>query len=114
MSIKIKMDDEYKYFSVRSAQKIGGKVYRPSICYDLTTDLVRTMTALKEQGIAVLYVEKVRFVSGAVATVKTATVTEAAVVTQPSEATIAVESSSSASTDNVVSEGEFNTSTSES
>jgi hypothetical protein len=56
--------DGNKYFTVRKVLKIGGKKHVPSICYEVTGDIVETVNSLVSQGLADIRSEKVRFISG--------------------------------------------------
>lgn len=55
-----------KFFSVRAPVRLGGKKYIPSVCYPVTPDIVGTVDALVGNGKAVVYAERVRFLSGRV------------------------------------------------
>ena len=55
---------EFQFFSVRKPVVFGGKTYRPSICYKVTSDVFDTVSALSAKGGADLYTSQVRFVSG--------------------------------------------------
>lgn len=54
------------YFSVKSAMKIGGKVYIPCICYDLPDALVPTVDKLVSEDKARKYDKPVFFQNGKV------------------------------------------------
>ena len=54
------------FFSVKTAMKIGGKVYIPCICYDLPDVLVPTVDKLIEEGKACKYDKPVFFQNGKV------------------------------------------------
>ena len=52
------------FFSVKKTIKIGEKVYRPCICYEITRALELTLQKLASAGKAVLYDERVFFQNG--------------------------------------------------
>lgn len=52
------------FFSVKKTIKIGGKVYKPCICYEVTQTLELTLQKLTSAGKAVLYEERVFFQNG--------------------------------------------------
>ena len=53
------------YFSVRSQVKIGGKVYKPCICYKTENDIIaNTIENLVKKDLAVVYEEKRYFCNG--------------------------------------------------
>lgn len=52
------------FFSVKKTIKIGGKVYKPCICYEVTRALELTLQKLASAGKAVLYDERVFFQNG--------------------------------------------------
>ena len=54
------------FFSVKTAMKIGGKVYIPCICYDLPDVLVPTVDKLIAEGKARKYDKPVFFQNGKV------------------------------------------------
>lgn len=54
------------FFSVKRAMIIGGKVYYPCICYELSPDLEETVSFLKNKGKAEIYPIKVHFQNGKV------------------------------------------------
>ena len=64
MGILKSVDAEYRFFSVKKSLTFGSKTYRPSVCYPLTADIYETVVQLAEEGNAVLYTDRVRFVSG--------------------------------------------------
>ena len=67
MKIVNNAGDSNGFFSVNIPLAINGKLYRPSICYELTPELTRAAESLAKEKRINLYQEKVRFVSGAVA-----------------------------------------------
>ena len=64
MSVVKTVEKEYQFFSVKKPVSFGGKTYRPSICYRISSDILGTVLALQEAGDAALYENAVRFVSG--------------------------------------------------
>lgn len=52
------------FFSVKKMIKIGGKVYKPCICYEVTRALELTLQKLTSAGKAVIYDERVFFQNG--------------------------------------------------
>lgn len=52
------------YFSVKYTVTIGVGRFIPSVCYKLTQDIQFAVEKLAAQGLAKLYVEEVRFISG--------------------------------------------------
>lgn len=54
------------FFSVKTAMKIGGKVYIPCICYNLPDALVPTVDKLVSEGKARKYDKPVFFQNGKV------------------------------------------------
>lgn len=54
------------FFSVKTAMKIGGKVYIPCICYNLSDVLVPTVDKLVSEGKARKYDKPVFFQNGKV------------------------------------------------
>ena len=54
------------FFSVKHSISIGGKVYMPCVCYDLTKVLELTVKDLEKQGKATIYDKMVFFQNGAV------------------------------------------------
>lgn len=55
---------EPSFFSVKHSCTIGGTQYRPSICYPVPESLRSTVKKLAVEGLAKLYTEEMRFVSG--------------------------------------------------
>lgn len=61
----IKMPDtKAKFFSVRYSTNIQGAHYVPSVCYPLPQSLRATVEEMAAKGMARIYPEKVRFVTG--------------------------------------------------
>lgn len=54
------------FFSVKKAMTIGGKVYYPCICYEISSALEETVFYLKNKGKAEIYPIKVHFQNGKV------------------------------------------------
>lgn len=54
------------FFSVKKTIKIGGKVYKPCICYEVTRTLELTLQKLASAGKVVIYDERVFFQNGKV------------------------------------------------
>lgn len=54
------------FFSVKKAMIIGGKVYYPCICYEISSALEETVFFLKYKGKAEIYPIKVHFQNGKV------------------------------------------------
>lgn len=54
------------FFSVKKAMIIGGKVYYPCICYEVSSVLENTVSFLKNKGQAEIYPIKVHFQNGKV------------------------------------------------
>lgn len=52
------------FFSVRKNYRIGGRLYQPCICYELTRELEDTIKGLVTKGTARLYNERVFFQNG--------------------------------------------------
>lgn len=52
------------FFSVRKNYRIGGRLYQPCICYELTRELEDTIRGLVTKGTARLYNERVFFQNG--------------------------------------------------
>lgn len=52
------------FFSVKHSIRIGGKVYIPCICYELTKALELTVKNLEKQGKATIYDKMVFFQNG--------------------------------------------------
>lgn len=54
------------FFSVKKSMIIGGKVYYPCICYEISSALENTVYFLKNKGQAEIYPVKVHFQNGKV------------------------------------------------
>lgn len=54
------------FFSVKKEMKIGGKLYLPCICYDVTKSLEFTVEKLLEEGKVRVHSERVFFQNGKV------------------------------------------------
>lgn len=54
------------FFSVKKIMTIGGKVYYPCICYEVSSVLEETIHNLKSKGKAEIYPVKVHFQNGKV------------------------------------------------
>lgn len=54
------------FFSVKKAMIIGGKVYYPCICYEISSALEETVYFLRNKGQAEIYPIKVHFQNGKV------------------------------------------------
>lgn len=54
------------FFSVKHSIRIGGKVYMPCICYELTKVLELTIKDLEKQGKATIHDKMVFFQNGAI------------------------------------------------
>jgi hypothetical protein len=52
------------YFSVTFAVKIGSVRYIPQVCYRMTEDIRSTVVDMEVRGLAKIYQEEGRFVSG--------------------------------------------------
>jgi len=66
MTIVQDMGDGDRFFSVNIPLKINGKLYRPSICYKMTPELIRDVETLAKEKRINIHAEKVQYVSGAV------------------------------------------------
>jgi hypothetical protein len=53
-----------RFFSVKYSTKIQGALYIPSVCYPLSTGLQTVVEEMAASGMARIYTEKVRFVTG--------------------------------------------------
>jgi hypothetical protein len=58
------------FFSVADPVKIGGTLYRPSVCYPIPGSLEQAVAELAAKGRARIYQEEVRFVTGVAYPVK--------------------------------------------
>ena len=56
--------EDYMFFSVKNPIKIGGKLYKPCICYELTAHLELTIEKLAKEGKVSIYENKVFFCNG--------------------------------------------------
>ena len=54
------------FFSVKHSIRIGGKVYMPCICYELTKVLELTVKDLEKQGKATIHNKMVFFQNGTI------------------------------------------------
>lgn len=54
------------FFSVKKSMIIGGKVYYPCICYEVSSALEETVFYLRNKGMAEIYPVKVHFQNGKV------------------------------------------------
>jgi hypothetical protein len=63
-------DTRGRFFSVSREVSIRGANYRPAICYPLPSALLPAVQGMVEKGLAKIYSEKVRFVSGVAYPVK--------------------------------------------
>lgn len=52
------------FFSVIKPIRIGGRVYRPCICYEIASYLRSTVEKLEKEGTVKVYSEKVYFCNG--------------------------------------------------
>jgi hypothetical protein len=71
------------YFSVSYETTIGGERYRPVMCYRLKAVLEKPVADLAGKGLAKIYPEEVRFVSGVAYPVKQPEAAAAPVVSVP-------------------------------
>jgi hypothetical protein len=70
MSVIVGVAEDSRFFSVRKAVNISGKIYRPCVCYTITSDIYRAVKSLLDAGNATVYEKKVLFVSGVAQPVK--------------------------------------------
>jgi hypothetical protein len=63
MENEVKKEDA-AFFSVKHSCTIGGGQFRPSICYPIPNSLAKVIGEMADQGMARLYAQEVRFVSG--------------------------------------------------
>ena len=52
------------FFSVLKPIRIGGRIYRPCICYEIASYLRSTVEKLEKEGTVKVYSEKVYFCNG--------------------------------------------------
>lgn len=52
------------FFSVIKPIRIGGRIYRPCICYEIASYLRSTVEKLEKEGTVKVYSEKVYFCNG--------------------------------------------------
>jgi hypothetical protein len=71
-------ETKHKFFSVKHTTKLGTTRYIPAVCYKIPYSLQETIEGMAAQGLARVYAEEVRFVTGVPYPVKKP-VTEAAV-----------------------------------
>lgn len=71
------------FFSVKNSIKIGGKTFRPCVCYEVTPYLELTIKKLAEEDKVILYNERVYFCNGKILDKKA--VEKPAVVTEKSK-----------------------------
>lgn len=64
MSVKVENSEGGKFFAVKKVLKIGGRKHIPSVCYPITEDITGTISGLVTDGLATIFDEKVRFISG--------------------------------------------------
>jgi hypothetical protein len=57
-------DTKGKFFSVKYSVTIQGTRYIPSVCYPLASGLLNVVEEMAAKGMAQVYPEKVRFVTG--------------------------------------------------
>jgi hypothetical protein len=57
-------DTKGKFFSVKYSTHIQGTHYIPSVCYSLSSSLQTVIEEMAAKGMARIYTEKVRFVTG--------------------------------------------------
>jgi hypothetical protein len=53
-----------RFFAVKFSTTIHGVRYIPSVCYPLSTGLYSTIEEMATKGMAKIFIEKVRFVTG--------------------------------------------------
>jgi hypothetical protein len=71
-------ETKHKFFSVKHTTRLGVVRYIPAVCYKIPYSLQETIEGMVAQGLARVYTEEVRFVTGVPYPVKKP-VTEAAV-----------------------------------
>jgi hypothetical protein len=57
-------DTRGKFFSVKHSTKLQGVRYTPSVCYPLSSGLQAVVERMASEGLARIYTERVRFVTG--------------------------------------------------
>jgi hypothetical protein len=57
-------DTTARFFSVTHSTKIQGERYIPSVCYPLSSGVQAAVEEMTTKGMARIYTEKVRFVTG--------------------------------------------------
>ena len=82
-----RQDDKLLYFSTKVELKIGGTVYRPSICYKVPPLAKGSLEKYAEQGKITFYQSPVRFVNGTLAPSPTEQNTEVASIAERVEET---------------------------
>ena len=58
-------ETRYKFFSVKHTTRLGAERYIPAVCYKIPYSLQETIDGMAAQGLARVYAEEVRFVTGA-------------------------------------------------
>ena len=59
-----KKEEKQQWFSVKSPRSISGKIYRPSICYEVTSLIRPELEKLAKKRLVTFYDAKVGFVNG--------------------------------------------------
>ena len=54
----------YKFFSVKHTTRLGAERYIPAVCYKIPYSLQKTIDGMVAQGLARVYAEEVRFITG--------------------------------------------------
>jgi len=88
MAVVVGVAEDSRFFSVKKAVKINSKVYRPCVCYTITSDIYRVVKSLLESDAATVYEKKVLFISGVAQPIKVEG--DEAVITQAPAATIGI------------------------
>jgi hypothetical protein len=57
-------ETKHKFFSVKHTTKLGTARYIPAVCYKIPYSLQETIEGMAAQGLARVYAEEVRFVTG--------------------------------------------------
>jgi hypothetical protein len=57
-------ETKHKFFSVKHTTKLGTARYIPAVCYKIPYSLQETVEGMAAQGLARVYAEEVRFVTG--------------------------------------------------